>query len=153
MEMGPAPHATGWFGRGSAGSNASVQYEGKNKEYLERPARKQADAFVGKNTVLEGAYEYNIWYNKYIGEHWDDRKGKDPADTRCLVEKDAGFTRGDNKVSASSSPHAAAAADTVRRRRGQESTFVCSSPAEAVPTGTSANSSTAFRCARTYGAC
>jgi hypothetical protein len=38
--------ATGWFGRGVAGSNAAQMYKAANVQYLEKPAKKQKD-FVG----------------------------------------------------------------------------------------------------------
>ncbi|KAH8081611.1 RNA binding-protein [Aureococcus anophagefferens] len=82
-EMGPTPHSSGWFGRGAAGSTAAKGYEANNVEYLKRPARKQVDYIASKNSVLEGAYEYNLWWGKYIGEHWDNGKSREPAETRC----------------------------------------------------------------------
>ncbi len=96
--------ATGWFGRGAAG--AAAKYSENNKRYLERPARKQRAAIeckcamrfyifspprlpraatlftyccvcVAKNFQRpEGANEFNIWYGKWIGEHWDATLGK-----------------------------------------------------------------------------
>ena len=95
VEMGAAPHATGWFGRGAAGSTAAARYEAENVAYLARPARKQAEQKAGITSVLEGAYEYNIWYNKYIGDHWSGKNGKDPAESRCDVARDAGYTKAD----------------------------------------------------------
>lgn len=97
VEMGPTPHASGWFGRGAAGSKASQGYERNNDEYITRPARKQVEYIASKSTVLEGAYEYNIYWGKYIGEHWAEEKGgsREPADTRCVLATDAGYTKAD----------------------------------------------------------
>uniref|UniRef100_K3X6J4 Pre-mRNA-splicing factor cwc2 n=1 Tax=Globisporangium ultimum (strain ATCC 200006 / CBS 805.95 / DAOM BR144) TaxID=431595 RepID=K3X6J4_GLOUD len=94
-EMGAAPHATGWFGRGRAGEENANKYEELNEKYLSRPARKQLDQMPTKNTHLEGAYEYNIWYDKHIGDHWSNDRGKEPAATRCVLELDAGKTKAD----------------------------------------------------------
>ncbi|ETP38326.1 hypothetical protein F442_14024 [Phytophthora nicotianae P10297] len=94
-EMGAAPHSTGWFGRGKAGVSEGDRYEQLNAKFMSRPARKQLDAMPTANSQLEGAYEYNIWYDKYIGDHWDDARGKDPATTRCDLERDAGKTKAD----------------------------------------------------------
>lgn len=47
-EMGAAPMATGWFGRGAAGSQAAQHYEGNNEKYLKRPARKQKEHIEAK---------------------------------------------------------------------------------------------------------
>jgi hypothetical protein len=96
VEMGAAPMATGWFGRGAAGSQAAQYYERKNKEYLERPARKQKEHIEAKNEgYKEGADEYNIWYHRHIGEHWKFERGRDAAETRCNVDTDAGKTKAD----------------------------------------------------------
>lgn len=94
-EMGAAPHATGWFGRGKAGAEEGDRYERLNAVFLSRPARKQLDAMPTANSQLEGAYEYNIWYDKYVGDHWSDARGKEPATTRCHLEQDAGKTKAD----------------------------------------------------------
>jgi hypothetical protein len=87
--------ATGWFGRGQAGMDNSNKYEDLNKKFMNRPARKQIEQMPTKNSRLEGAYEYNIWYDKYIGDHWENDRGKEPATTRCDLELDAGKTRAD----------------------------------------------------------
>jgi hypothetical protein len=70
-ELGPAPHATGWFGRGQAGTMAAQMYAQKNALYLSRPARKQKEFIDPKNYHLEGANEYNIWYGRFLGDHWN----------------------------------------------------------------------------------
>ncbi|KAJ1458573.1 hypothetical protein M885DRAFT_614423 [Pelagophyceae sp. CCMP2097] len=93
--MGPTPHSSGWFGRGAAGSNAAAGYERNNAEYIQRPSRKQIDYIPSKNSVLEGAYEYNIWWGKHVGEHWDSGANKEPAETRCVLATDAGYTKAD----------------------------------------------------------
>eukprot|EP00753_Platysulcus_tardus_P009882 PLAT2428.1.p2 GENE.PLAT2428.1~~PLAT2428.1.p2 ORF type:complete len:510 (+),score=189.38 PLAT2428.1:34-1530(+) len=93
--MGPAPHATGWFGRGKVG--VAEIYAKRNAEWLKRPARKQADFMKSKDTTRpEGANEFNIWYGRWMGEHWSHRRARDePAETRCKPDDDAGFTRAD----------------------------------------------------------
>ncbi len=94
VEMGQGPMASGWFGRGSAGGVVEG-YLTRNAEYLKRPARKQK-AFIEKGkSVLEGANEFNIWYGKYLGDHWSQGKGKEPAESRCVVATDAGYTKAD----------------------------------------------------------
>ncbi|KAG2521916.1 hypothetical protein BBO99_00006261 [Phytophthora kernoviae] len=95
VEMGAAPHATGWFGRGKVGVDEGSRYEALNAKFLSRPARKQLDVMPTANSQLEGAYEYNIWYDKYVGDHWNDSRGKEPATTRCDLELDAGKTKAD----------------------------------------------------------
>lgn len=87
--------ATGWFGRGRAGDDNAKRYEEQNATFLARPARKQLEHMPSKNTHLEGAHEYNIWYDKYIGDHWANERGKEPAATRCVLATDAGRTKAD----------------------------------------------------------
>mmetsp|Transcript_22865 Transcript_22865/g.73595 ORF Transcript_22865/g.73595 Transcript_22865/m.73595 type:complete len:467 (+) Transcript_22865:3-1403(+) len=92
-EMGPAPYSTGWFGRGSATSDATNRYVKQNERYLKRPARKQAEFDPSKFRV-EGQESYNIWYHKYMGDIGRNDKG--PAEFRCSIEKDAGYTQADS---------------------------------------------------------
>ncbi|CAM9152796.1 unnamed protein product, partial [Ectocarpus fasciculatus] len=94
-ELGPAPHATGWFGRGQAGSKAAQIYAQRNMQYLARPAKKQKDFIDPKKYHTEGANEYNIWYNRYLGDEWDQKLGKEKAPDRCILENDAGATTAD----------------------------------------------------------
>lgn len=110
-EMGIAPHSklyakirililsfsigTGWFGRGMAGLDNANKYEEQNKVYMQRLARKQLDQMPLKNSQLEGAYEYNIWYHKFIGDNWQDERSNEPAETKCVLESDAGRTKAD----------------------------------------------------------
>lgn len=93
--MGPAPMATGWFGRGKAGSAAAQMYAEMNKTYLSRPARKQKDFIDPKKYHMEGANEYNIWYGRYIGDNAD-RNDREAATDRCVLETDGGFTKADS---------------------------------------------------------
>lgn len=96
-EMGPAPTGTGWFGRGAAGNPLSDVYDIQNKQFLQRPARQQADSIAATHTQRkEGANEYNIWYGRYNGDQWDYGLEKgEPAPFRCHVAKDAGYTKAD----------------------------------------------------------
>ena len=114
LEMGPTPHASGWFGRGAAGSTAAAGYERNNEEYLNRsarlevrrpcggspcrhferererrrdldfknkdtlsPAGKQVEYLASQQGILEGANEYNLWFGKFLGDHWDNQKSSD----------------------------------------------------------------------------
>jgi hypothetical protein len=100
-ELGQAPAATGWFGRGQAGSGASQIYAELHQFYLTRPARKQKEYVDPKKYHLEGAQEYNIWYGRYVGD-LSDKMDKEPAADRCKLETDAGYTRAD-QINAKSS--------------------------------------------------
>jgi hypothetical protein len=40
-------------------------------------------------------------YGKYLGEHWNTGKGRIPAEAKCDVENDAGYTKAD-KIDAKS---------------------------------------------------
>eukprot|EP01031_Cornospumella_fuschlensis_P041013 gene41013-50030_t len=91
-ELGMAPLATGWFGRGRSG--AGSLYEELNKQYLSRPARKQKDFIDPKKYTQEGNQEYNVWYGRYVGDYGD-KHDKEPATDRCHLDTDAGFTKAD----------------------------------------------------------
>jgi hypothetical protein len=94
--MGPAPYATGWFGRGT--SDSTSKYDENNAKYLARPARKQKEFVEASKTSREGDQGYNIWYGKYRGENWNESDlGQEPAENRCVVETDAGATAADSK--------------------------------------------------------
>jgi hypothetical protein len=93
-ELGPAPLASGWFGRGKAGSNASQMYADLNRQFLSRPARKQKEYVDPKKYTLQGAEEFNIWYGRFIGD-LADKMDKEPASDRCKLETDAGYTKAD----------------------------------------------------------
>jgi hypothetical protein len=63
----------------------------------EAPKRKWArvqatDLASSKYQRAEGQTEYNIWYNKYLGDQDHERH---PATTRCDSKRDAGLTRAD----------------------------------------------------------
>ncbi|KAJ1419789.1 hypothetical protein B484DRAFT_453306 [Ochromonadaceae sp. CCMP2298] len=94
MEMGAAPFATGWFGRGAAGSSAAQHYYSQNTRLLLRPARKQKDYVDPKKYHTEGNNELNIWYGRYMGDN--DKNDREPAADRCVVERDAGATKADS---------------------------------------------------------
>jgi hypothetical protein len=94
-EMGEAPLATGWFGRGQAGSSAALKFDECNAQYLLQPARKQKDAVDPRSYHVEGANEYNIWYDKYVGDIKDKSSLREAAEDRCVMQKDAGYTKAD----------------------------------------------------------
>ncbi len=96
-EMGAAPHATGWFGRGSSHrfAKSAAEYAARNERWLSRPAVKQKAFVEAGKSNLEGGQEYNIWYDRYIGDNWDSSKGKEPAEARCETELHAGYTLAD----------------------------------------------------------
>ena len=94
QELGPAPHGTGFFGRGAA-TGVDVQGDAmrRNATWLQRPARKQSDFDPRTLQRAEGSNEYNIWFGRYVGDYSRGGHGKDPAPTRCVPETDAGFTK------------------------------------------------------------
>lgn len=67
----------------------------KTQEWLQRPAKRQVTD-TSKNDVayLEGNYEYNIWYDKYLTDMRTTQK-RMPALHKCNPEEDAGFTKAD----------------------------------------------------------
>lgn len=55
---------------------SSEEIEKKNTEYIKRAARRQVDPEDAKKIHWrpEGANEYNIWYDRWIGDHWKGTK-------------------------------------------------------------------------------
>lgn len=85
----------GWFGRGQAGSTAAKEYLEQNSKYLSAPAKKQKDQMDPKSYHTEGLNEYNIWYDRYVGDTKDKSSLREPAEDRCKLDRDAGFTKAD----------------------------------------------------------
>lgn len=85
----------GWFGRGQAGSSAAMNYDEWNSQYLLQPARKQKDTIDPRSFHVEGANEYNIWYDKYDGDTKDRSTSREAAENRCVMQTDAGYTKAD----------------------------------------------------------
>ncbi|EDV25509.1 Pre-mRNA-splicing factor cwc2 [Trichoplax sp. H2] len=63
------------------------------KIWLKRPARKQVEEQQKVHWRPEGAQEYNIWYDRWVGELWKGEKHGGPATTRCVLKRDAGYTK------------------------------------------------------------
>ena len=96
VELGAAPVATGWFGRGQAGGVAAQLFAEENARYLTRAARQQKEFIDKSNYHTEGADEYNIWYGRYNGPR-DFTKNREPATDRCVLATDAGCTKADKE--------------------------------------------------------
>lgn len=73
-------------------SLTNKEFEEKLEKLMKRPARRQVDPGEKsrQHWIPEGSTEYNIWYDKWVGENWHPDDG--PAETRCCLEDDAGFT-------------------------------------------------------------
>lgn len=56
--------------------NSGADVEVKVKRLLTRPARRQIDPEEREKLhwIPEGATEYNIWYDRWVGEHWWENK-------------------------------------------------------------------------------
>ncbi len=65
----------GRFGRGAAGNDLQETYKALNAQYLSRPARVQLVVDFKAKGRLEGANDFNIWYGRYMGEHWNPGPG------------------------------------------------------------------------------
>ena len=96
IELGPTPHATGWYGRGQAGSRAAQLFAEENSKYLSRPAKQQKEFIDSNDYHVEGANEFNIWYGRYNGQR-DRGKHKVAASNRCKLSTDAGKTKADER--------------------------------------------------------
>lgn len=67
-------------------------------DYSQRPARQQIA--IGESKALqpaEGCNEYNIWYDKWVGEHWSADKEMRAAPHRCSIRRDAGRTKANDR--------------------------------------------------------
>ncbi len=97
--MGAAPTGTGWYGRGATGGgekNGVERLKSQDLQYRQRPAFQQVESMDERKAArLEGANEYNVWYGKWVGEHWTADANRGPAETRCIPLRDAGMTKGD----------------------------------------------------------
>lgn len=74
-------------------------YKEKLKDWMKRPARVQISSDQLNNTsYIEGQYEYNIWYDKYLT---DRRENKDliASAYKCELELDTGYTLLDKQSS------------------------------------------------------
>ncbi|WWC91540.1 pre-mRNA-splicing factor CWC2 [Kwoniella dendrophila CBS 6074] len=62
-----------------------------------RPARKQVkEGEVDKSEAIQPGKEYNVWYNKWAGGDKEDAlANKTLSQTRCIIARDAGYTRAD----------------------------------------------------------
>jgi len=97
IALGPAPYATGWYGRGAVNGGMAQEYLDRNKLYLSRPARKQKDTIATEQGMAEVTSEFNIWYGKFYGDYTKNngRAREEPAPARCVMETDAGWTKAD----------------------------------------------------------
>ena len=58
----------------------------KTQEWLQRPARKQVnDTSLKDMAYVEGNYDYNIWYDKYLTDR-QDRHKRMPSLFKCDPE-------------------------------------------------------------------
>jgi len=64
------------------------------KEWMKRPARKQVADTRRDTAYIEGNYDYNIWYDKYLTDRKEEKE-KIPAMHRCNPALDTGFTKAD----------------------------------------------------------
>ena len=68
--------------------------DSKRQEALQKPARRQVADMKRDIAYVEGNYDYNIWYDKFL----TDRNAiieRAPSMTRCKPETDSGFTKAD----------------------------------------------------------
>ena len=90
--MGPAPFASGWYGRGAAESDASVRYTELEALLRSRPALKQVEDESHKSVLADQSGDYNLWYHKHTGERARG-SSREAAVHRCVVKRDGGTTR------------------------------------------------------------
>jgi hypothetical protein len=64
------------------------------KEYMKRPARQQVTDSQKETAYMEGNYDYNIWYDKFLTDRKQEKE-KIPALHRCNPALDTGYTKAD----------------------------------------------------------
>jgi len=64
------------------------------KDWMKRPARQQVTDTRKETAYIEGNYDYNIWYDKYLTDRKEEKE-KVPALYRCNPGLDTGFTKAD----------------------------------------------------------
>jgi hypothetical protein len=64
------------------------------KDWMKRPARQQVTDTRKDTAYIEGNYDYNIWYDKYLTDRKEEKE-KVPALYRCSSALDTGFTKAD----------------------------------------------------------
>ena len=63
---------------------------------MSRPARQQVKDTRKETAYIEGNYDYNIWYDKYLTDRKEEKE-KIPAEHRCIPSLDTGYTRADKQ--------------------------------------------------------
>jgi hypothetical protein len=64
------------------------------KDWMKRPARQQVEDTRKDTAYIEGNYDYNIWYDKYLTDRKEEKE-KIPAMHKCNPLLDTGFTKAD----------------------------------------------------------
>lgn len=64
------------------------------KRLMQRPARKQVNEAKWGTAYVEGNYDYNIWYDKYLSDRSVEQE-RAPALYMCDPDLDTGFTKAD----------------------------------------------------------
>ena len=67
--------------------------ESNLKEWMKRPARQQVQETRKDIMYIEGNFDYNIWYNKFLTDRHE--KEKIPALHKCNPALDTGYTKAD----------------------------------------------------------
>jgi len=68
---------------------------------MQRPARRQVKESKKETAYIEGNYDYNIWYDKYLTDR-NQQVEKAPSLYKCAPEVDTGFTKADKMEKAGS---------------------------------------------------
>lgn len=61
---------------------------------MKQPARKQVKESKKETAYIEGNYDYNIWYDKYLTDR-NQQVERAPSLYRCKPLIDSGFTKAD----------------------------------------------------------
>lgn len=65
-----------------------------NKDLMKRPARRQVQDMRKDTAYIEGNYDYNIWYDKYLTDSRQEQE-KVASMYKCEPQEDTGYTKAD----------------------------------------------------------
>ena len=65
-------------------------------EWMQKPAMKQVHELKKDTAYVEGNYDYNIWYDKYLTDRNANKEEERPVSMyKCKPEVDTGYTKAD----------------------------------------------------------
>ena len=73
-----------------------LEYKAFKSSQLSEWMSQQAKHTRKETAYIEGNYDYNIWYDKYLTDRKEEKE-KIPAEHKCIPSLDTGYTRADKQ--------------------------------------------------------